>query len=147
MRAWKPGRSYRTAIANNSWWRNNHDGTITAVVAVPPKLLPAFDGGEWIRYELWTVRLPLADSDSLRAPSWMPDRIGRSRLMPRRRRNGWMQPGPVYMLNDKPWRITWWDEADPRREVLDRRPLPVALADRLRAEDRKHGLDDTGDTY
>lgn len=134
-RSWKPGRGYHTAIRNLSWWRNNHDGTITAVAVVWPKTLLAFDGGEWTENELWTVRLPLEDDDPLRAPAWMPDRIGRSRLMPQRRRNGWLQPGPIYMLADKPHRVTWWDEGDPRREVLSRTPVPAKLAARIAADD------------
>lgn len=136
-RSWKPGRGYHTAIRNLSWWRNNGDGTITAVAVVWPKTLPAFDGGEWTENELWTVRLPLDPDDPLRAPAWMPDWIGRSRLMPRRYRNGWLQPGPVYMLCDKPHRVTWWAEDNPRREVLDRGPVPAKLAACITAEDKR----------
>ena len=136
-RFWKPGRGYRTASRNASWWRNNGDGTITAVAVVWPKEMPASNGGEWTENELWTVRLPLDPDDPLRAPAWMPDRIGRSRLMPRRHRNGWMQPGPIYMLADKPHRVTWWAEDDPRREVLDRGPVPTKLAARIEADDER----------
>lgn len=136
-RPWKPGRGYHTAIRNLPWWRNNRDGTITAVVVVWPKEPPAFDGGEWTENELWTVRLPPNPDNPLRAPAWMPDWIGRSRLMPWRRRNGWLQPGPVYMLADKPHRVTWWDEDDPRREVLDRGPVPAKLAARIEADDER----------
>lgn len=146
-RSWKPGRGYRTAIRNLSWWRNNGDGTITAVAVVWPKTLPAFDGGEWTENELWTVRLPLNPDDPLRAPTWMPDRIGRSRLMPRRHRNGWMQPGPIYMLADKPHRVTWWDEGRPERKVLDRCLLPERLVAAIRAEERKNGFDNLEGYY
>lgn len=139
-RSWKPGRGcYRTAIRNLSWWRNNGDGTITAVAVVWPKERPAFDGGEWTENELWTVRLPLDPDDPLRAPAWMPGWIGRSRLMPRRYRNGWLQPGPIYMLADKPHRVTWWAEDDPRREVLDRGPVPAKLAARIEVDDKRMG--------
>lgn len=116
-RRWTPGRGYRTAIRDTSWWRNNHDGTITAVAVVPPKMLPAFDGGKWTEYELWTVRLPLDPGDLTRkGPWWKPWR------------HYWLAPGPVYMLRDKPHRVTWWDADRPEREVLDRRPLPPQLA-------------------
>lgn len=130
---WKPARGYRTAIRNTSWWRNNHNGTITAVAVVPPKDRPALDGGTWTRYELWTVQLPLAPGDVTRmSPWWRPWR------------RYWMAPGPVYMLNDKPWRITSWDEDHPDRRVLARKPVPSKLAKRLIAEDLKHMLDDEG---
>jgi hypothetical protein len=113
MAAPKRPRGYRTAIKGVSWWRNNHDGTITAIVVVPPKDRPAFDGGEWTENELWTVRLPLAPGDVTReGPWWKPWR------------HYWLAPGPVYMLNDKPWRITWWDEDHPDWKVLERRLLP-----------------------
>lgn len=135
-RTWKPGRGYKTAIRNTSWWRNNHDGTITAVVVMTmwPTNEP-FTMDTKPEYELWTVRLPLDPDDPLRAPSWMPDWIGRSRLMPRRYRNGWLQAGPIYMLCDKPHRVTWWEEDDPRREVLDRTPVPPELAARIAADE------------
>lgn len=142
-RAWKPGRGYRTAIRNTSWWRNNHDGTITAVVALTiwPEITDLAEDEDYFdrarpAYELWTVRLPLGADDPVRAPSWMPDRIGRFRLMPRRYRNGWLQPGPIYMLCDKPHRVTWWAEDDPRREVLDRGPVPAKLAACIAADDK-----------
>lgn len=135
-RQWKPGRRYRTAIRNTSWWRNNRGGTITAVAVVLPKTLPAFDGGEWTRHELWTVRLPIKPGDVTRArPFWKPWR------------HYWLADGPVYMLLDKPHRVTWWDKDDPRREVLDRRPLPASLVARLRTDHRRQGFEDVGDTY
>lgn len=131
MRPWKPARGYKTAIRDTSWWRNNHDGTITAIAVVPPKTRPAFDGGEWTRHELWTVRLPLEQSDVTRmSPRWKPWR------------HYFLAPGPVYMLNDKPHRVTWWNEDHPLRVVLDRRPVPPKLVERLRAEERKYGIDD-----
>lgn len=116
-RQWKPGRDYKTAIRNMSWWRDNHDGAITAIAVVWPKQRPAFDGGEWTEPELWTVRLPLDAGDVTRkGPRWMPWR------------HYWLTPGPVYMLRDKPHRVTWWSEGRPERKVLDRRPLPPELA-------------------
>lgn len=136
-RAWKPGRGYRTALRNTSWWRNNHDGTITAKVVITAWPEGDIDESTVPGHELWTVRLPLDPDDPLRAPSWVPDRIGRSRLMPRRYRNGWLQPGPVYMLCDKPHRVTWWAEDDPRREVLDRGPVPAKLAACIAADDKR----------
>ena len=66
MRSWKPGRGWRTAIRNTSWWHHNFDGTITARAVVQPKTMPGFDGGEWTQPELWTVRLPLADGEPTR---------------------------------------------------------------------------------
>lgn len=136
MRAWTPGRGWRTAIRNTSWWHHNFDGTITARAVVWPKEMPGFDGGEWIRPELWTVRLPLAEDDPTHMhPWWKPWR------------RYWLLPGPVYMLNDKPHRVTWWDEDHPERKVLDRRPLPPELIAAIRAEGRKNGFDTLEDYY
>jgi hypothetical protein len=136
MRKWKPGRGYRTAIRNTSWWRNDHDGTITAVAVVWPKMLPAFDGGEWQRPELWTVRLPLdADDPTRMSPWWKPWR------------HYFLAPGPIYMLNDKPHRVTWWDEDRPERKVLSRAPLPERLIACIRAEERKNGFDSLDGYY
>ena len=116
-RHWKPGPGYKTAIRDMSWWRGNGDGTITAIAVVWPKTRPAYDGGEWTEPELWTVRLPLGSGDPTRkGPWWKPWR------------RYWLAPGPVYMLRDKPHRVTWWDEGHPKRKVLDRRPLPPRLA-------------------
>jgi hypothetical protein len=128
-RAWKPGRGYRTAIRNTSWWRNNHDGTITAVVVMTmwPVDEP-FTENTKPEYELWTVRLPLDLNDVTRtAPWWRPWRPY------------WMASGPIYMLGDKPHRIAWWDEDRPEREVLSKGPLPAKLVASIQAEERKKG--------
>jgi hypothetical protein len=105
---------YRTAIRGVSYWRDNRDGTITAKV-----LMTVWAEGEvWTMetepdYELWTVQLPLEPGDVTRkGPWWKPWR------------HYWLAPGPVYMLRDKPHRITWWDEDHPKRKVLSKAPYP-----------------------
>lgn len=105
VRPWSPGRGYRTAIPGRSWWRRADDGhAIIAVAIATPKTQPAYDGGAWTKPELWTVRIPLADDDTIEpAPG------------------GAYGSWAVYMLNDKPHRITWWAE-DAGRVVLERRP-------------------------
>lgn len=113
MSAVKRPRGYRTAIKGVSWWRNNHDGTITAKVVMT--MWPEdeeYDENAVPSYELWTVQLPLGPDDVTRnGPWWKPWR------------SYWMAPGPVYMLRDKPHRITWWNEDHPERKILERRPL------------------------
>jgi hypothetical protein len=128
-RTWKPGRGYKTAIRNTSWWRNNHDGTITAVVVMTmwPTDEPIAEDTK-PEYELWTVRLPLAPGDVTRkGPRWRPWR------------HYWMAAGPIYMLADKPHRIAWWGEDRPGREVLSKGPLPAKLVASIQAEERKRG--------
>jgi hypothetical protein len=106
-------RGYRTAIRGKSWWRNNHNGTITAKVVMtmwPDDQVITEDTEP--TYELWTVQLPLAPTDVTRkGPWWKPWR------------HYWMAPGPVYMLRDKPHRVRWWDEDHPDRKILDRQPI------------------------
>lgn len=129
LRDWKPGRGYHTAIRNTSWWRNNHDGTITGVVVMTmwPTDEP-FTEDTVPEYELWTARLPLDPGDVTRAAPWW-----------RPWRPYWMASGPVYMLCDKPHRIAWWDKGGPEREVLSKGPLPVRLIASIQAERRKRG--------
>lgn len=103
IRQWTPGRDFTAAIPGRSWWHRDDERTITAVAVVPPRLRPAWDGGEWTEDELWTIRLPLMD-------------------------------GVVYMLHDKPHRVSWWAEGEPGREVIER--VPVSLLDGVRAADR-----------
>lgn len=118
IRRWTPGRDFTTAIPGRSWWRRDDERTITAVVVVPPRLRPAWDGGEWTEDELWTIRLPYSGDADLDPPR--PGVV-------------WM-PGVVYMLHDKPHRVSWWAEGEPGREVLER--VPVRLLDGVRVTDR-----------
>lgn len=103
IRRWTPGPGFTAAIPGRSWWRRDDERTITAVAVVPPRLRPAWDGGEWTEDEVWTIRLPLTD-------------------------------GVVYMLHDKPHRVSWWAEGEPGREVVER--VPVSLLDGVRATAR-----------
>jgi hypothetical protein len=76
---WTPGPDFHPTAGEYAWRRDNPDGTVTAVVAgVPPKEMPALDGGPWTEPEVWTVTAPAT--------------------------NPFMDSGSLW---DKPHRITW----------------------------------------
>jgi hypothetical protein len=111
---WSPGRRFVPAIPGHSWWRPDGDRAIIAVALTWPKLQPAWDGSKWSEPEVWTVRFPLHEDETIDpAPG---DDFGN---------------GVVFFLHDKPHRITWWDEDEGAREVLERLPVSKMAGVRL----------------
>jgi len=99
--------SWHVAVPDVAWWYPGEHNTVVAKVVVPPRERPSATGGRWLVDELWTVTLPWGDDGS---QAYTGD--------------------PVAMLEDKPWRVTWWSKKHPLYRVVSRVTLCCGLCGR-----------------
>lgn len=71
---WDPEQHGLALVSPGLWRRDGRDGTVTYAVVVPPKMLPGWDGNEWVNDELWLVVVP-ADTFAERTISDKPHRV------------------------------------------------------------------------